>query len=184
MSPRPNSIHRRPRSDSGAARLFAWARARRGAWTAAEAGDESEISADRAKAIVRALVTAGYAEIADASRSLGGALGATPATYRLTPEGRSLAGPPTLIVDGASGNIVGVRAPGDGSGNALLRARIEASGLSTTAAAKALGLNPRTLRRILSGETPISADDPALAHAGRSLPCALDRGGRAARRQG
>jgi hypothetical protein len=51
------------------------------------------------------------------------------------------------------------------SGNALLRVALNEAGLTTHAAAEHLGLNARTLRRMISGALPIAADDPIIARA-------------------
>jgi hypothetical protein len=144
-------------------RLWDWARARRGAWTAAEAAEAAEITPRRSRAIVKALADAGLVELVDPTEPLGHRAGAAPARYRLSPEGRAHAGAPVLIVDGESGVITGVRAPADGAGNARLCAAVRDAGLSGRAAARALGVNERTLRRMLSGETPIDGDDPIMA---------------------
>lgn len=163
MPPKLGDIHRRPRSDSGVVRLWEWARGKRGSWTAAEAAEAAEIAPRRARAIIKALCDAGYIDLTAEAESIGGPDGATPAEYRFSAAARDLPGAPVLIVDGESGTITGVRAPADGDGNARLRAAVDASGLSGRAAAAALGLNERTLRRMISGETPIGRDDPALA---------------------
>lgn len=163
MPPTPGSIHRRPRHDSGAARIWAWARRQRRTWTAHEAAAACAVASRRARAIVAAMAAAGLLEqTAEVARGEGGQL--TPAGWRLSAAGRALPVPPVLIIDGETGSIVGVRVY-DGSGNAELRRLIEETGLSTRAAARALRLNSRTLRRILSGETPISRDDPVLTRA-------------------
>ncbi|HEY7302165.1 MAG TPA: hypothetical protein VH684_30090 [Xanthobacteraceae bacterium] len=114
MSPRPGSIHRRPRRDSGAARLWAWARARRGVWTARDAAAAAGLSRGRARAIVRALARAGYLDCVRESEISGPGAGQAPAEWVMSEDGRALASPPVLIVDRKSGNIVGVRASGDG----------------------------------------------------------------------
>lgn len=89
---------------------------------------------------------------------------AASATARsLTGAGRALRDPPVLIV--RDGVAVAARPSGDGRGNRLLREAISASGLSARQAARALGLNERTLRRMISGELPLAADDPAVIRA-------------------
>jgi hypothetical protein len=93
--------------------------------------------------------------------------GQEPAEWRLSAVGRALADPPILIVDSTTGQIIGVRPAGDGRGTAMLRRALEASGLSTRAAAKRLQLDPATLRRWLRGGTPIATDDPIVARAMR-----------------
>lgn len=164
MAPYRGAIHRRPRSDSGAARLWQWARTRRAPWLVAEAAEAAGITARRARAIVTALGEAGYLDCTRLSDAIGEA-----AEWRLSEAGRALAGPPILVIDGATGLVTGARAAPVGSdGNAMLQRAVRRSGLSGRAAAAALGVNDRTLRRLLCGETPIPADDPIIARA-RSL---------------
>lgn len=159
MPPYLGSIHRRPRSDSGAARLWDWAHRRRKPWSAETGADAAKISARRCREIVRALVDAGLIDIVSEATSIGE--GREAATYALSAAGRGVRSAPVMIVDAEAGRIVGVR-PGTlaAPANVRLRAAVEASGLSARAAARALGLNDRTLRRMLSGDLPIFADDP------------------------
>lgn len=163
MPPKLGDTHRRPRSDSGAVRLWAWARACRGSWTAAAAAEAAGITARRARAIVAALREAGLVAQTSAAVSLG-AEGAAPAEYRLTDEGRALAGAPIMIIE--DGAIRGVRLPAEGAGNARLVAAVAAAGISQRAAAAALGVHERTLRRMLAGETPVDDDDPVMGRLG------------------
>lgn len=53
------------------------------------------------------------------------------------------------------------------SPSAQLRLYIARSGLSVRAAAKRLGINDRTLRRMLDGALKISTDDPIIGRARR-----------------
>jgi predicted ArsR family transcriptional regulator len=111
MSPTKGSIHRKPRSDSGAARLWQWARERRGPWTCAEAAEACEISPRRCRAIVAALHAGGVLDCERESETVGG-VGNTPAEWSLSAEGRALAMAPVMVVDGRSGLITGIRAAG------------------------------------------------------------------------
>ena len=103
MSPRPGSIHTRPRADSGAARLWQWARERRGAWTTLAAMEACSISPRRCRAIVAALHAAGILE-AQATHA-----GNQAAEWELSAAGRALTAAPILIVDARAGLITGVR---------------------------------------------------------------------------
>lgn len=164
MSPIPGSIHRRPRSDSGAVRLWAWARARRRPWTCPEAAEQCRISSGRCRAIVRAMHDTGLLDQVRGSELVGG-LGQGAAEWRLSAEGRAARQPPVLVVDGERGIIVGTRPAGDGRGNALLRQAVDASGLTRPAAAARLGVHVVTLQRWLAGSPPIAADDPMIERA-------------------
>ena len=158
MPPYIGSIHRRPRSDSGAARLWAWARRKRSAWTIAAAAEAAQIEPRTARKIVAALVEEGLIDTI-VERGSAGKDGWTPAEFAMTEAGRKIDSPPILVMAGQSGVVAGVRIIRDPA-NDRLRQSIEASGLATSAAACALGLNPRTLRRMMAGELPIAADDP------------------------
>jgi hypothetical protein len=81
-----------------------------------------------------------------------------PAEWVIADAAREL-GPPILTVDGERGLIAGIR---HDAANAQLASAIEASGLSVRAAARALGADHRTLRRILAGETLIPPGHPLL----------------------
>jgi len=164
MSPTPGSIHRRPRSDSGAARLWQWARTRRGPWTTLEAAEAAELTARRTRAIVAALGDAGLLDRIKESE-LEGDAGQQAAEWEMSAAGRALAAPPVLIVDGQVGIITGVRAAANGDGTEKLRKAIARSKLSIRAAAKQLQVNETTLRRMLRGEPPIAGDDPIIARA-------------------
>lgn len=170
MAPTKGSIHRRPRSDSGAARIWDWARGKRGPWTSADAAEACEISPRRCRAIVAAMHDAGLldcereSELAQGSVGMGGQQAAE---WSLSVAGRALAAPPVLIVDRETGAITGIRAAANGDGTAKLRRHVERSGLTGRAAARALGVNDRTLRRMLAGKPAIAGDDPILARAAR-----------------
>lgn len=158
------SIHRRPRSDSGAVRLWAWARTRRGSWTCAEAAEAATITPRRAREIVRALHAAGLLDCIRETETAG-QVGQVPAEWAMSAGGRAIDGAPVLIVDGASGRITGIRAAVNGDGTDKLRRAIERSKLSTREAARQLQVNNRTLRRMMQGDPPIAADDPIIARA-------------------
>lgn len=108
MSPGKGSTHSRARSDSGAARLWQWARERRGPWTCPEAVEACAISPRRCRAIVAALYAAGVLD--QVSESEVSDRGQAPATWRLSAAGRALAAPPIMVVDWVAGLITGVRA--------------------------------------------------------------------------
>jgi len=164
MPPVPGSIHRRPRSDSTAARLWTWARTRRAPWTCADALGAIGGSARRIRGIVAALHQAGILDQISASE-LTGPGGRAPAEWVLSDVGRALAAPPILITDAAAGTITGVRAAIDGIGTEQLREAISRSGLSGVAAATALGVRASTLRDLLRGRPPLAEDDPIIARA-------------------
>jgi hypothetical protein len=109
MSPLTGSTHRAARLDSGLARLWAWARTRRGAWTCQDAVGECLLSESRCRAIVAALHQDGLLEQVSARSSLGYRTGFLPATWRMSPAGRNLDRAPIMIVDSERGIIVGLR---------------------------------------------------------------------------
>ena len=102
-----SALHLRPRRDSGAAELWQWARQRRGSWTCPDAADACGISQGRCRAIVRAMLAAGYLD--QAAKSELTSKGRMPALWRLSPTGRALDGPPVMITDQANGLIIGFR---------------------------------------------------------------------------
>lgn len=108
MAPRRGSIHQRPRRDSGAVILWRWLRSRRSAWTVGEAAEASGLSPRRSREIVAALYRAGLIDQV-AEQSLGDAGRFSPAEYRVSAAGRTAAGDPVLVVNGATGRVVGVR---------------------------------------------------------------------------
>ncbi|MCC6775657.1 MAG: hypothetical protein IT537_03315 [Hyphomicrobiales bacterium] len=163
MSPTPGTIHRRARRDSGAARLWQWARRRRSPWTCPQAAEAADITQRRAREIVAALAAAGLVDQArEAELTIDGNQAAE---WRLSEAARAVALAPVLVVDGTTGRIVGVRLTGDGSGTDRLRRAIERSGLSIRQAAIQLDIHERTLQRWLAQGAPIAADDPLIARA-------------------
>lgn len=108
MAPTKGSFHRRARRDSGAARIWAWARAKRGPWTSAEAADECAVSARRCRAILKAMSEAGILDQQKESEVSAG--GQQAAEWALSADGRALSAAPVMIVDGRTGLITGVRA--------------------------------------------------------------------------
>src|SRR5437016_4999379 len=140
MSPIPGSIHRRPRSDSGAVRLWTWARTRRRPWTCPEVAEAAAITDRRTREIVRALHEARLLDCVRESEVVG-QHGQEAAEWELSAAGRAMLAPPVLIVDGEAGRIVGIRAAVNGDGTAKLRRAVERSGLSTRAAARAMGVH-------------------------------------------
>lgn len=162
MAPYKGSIHRRARSDSGAARLWHWARTRRRPWTVDMAAAAAEISDRRARAIVRALYEADLLDCLH-ERELTDQ-GWAPAEWTVSEYGRTIGVAPVMV--SSDGIITGLRiSTTDGAGVGQLRQALERSGLSVRAAARQLGVNDRTLRRMLSGETPLTSDDPILQRA-------------------
>jgi len=115
MSPLSGSIHRKPRRDSGAARLWDWACVRDGSWTAEEAATVCSISIRHARKIVRGLHLSGWLDCTQ-SPVHGDVVGQLPALWIITDIGRRL-GPPIMVETG-TGNYIGVR-----SGAASLRGR-------------------------------------------------------------
>lgn len=109
MSPRKGTTHSAARSDSGAARLWAWARRKRRAWTADEAAAAADIHPNRCRATVKALKDAGLLVEVEARKSLGRGAGSTKPTYRLTPEAEAIDTAPILTM--RNGAIIGVRFP-------------------------------------------------------------------------
>ncbi len=162
MAPQPGSIHRTARSDSGAARLWKWARSKRSPWTTLDAADAAEIAPSRARGIVAALHAAGLVECT--TNAAPSQAGMVAAEYRLSPTGRETIDAPVMIV--SDGLLVGARFR-DEAGNVILRARVERSGLTGREVARQLGINHRTLRRMLSGEVSLMADDPVLTRVGK-----------------
>lgn len=160
MAPYKGSIHRRARSDSGAARLWHWARTRRRPWTVDMAAAAAEISDRRGRAIVRALYEADLLDCLQ-ERELTDQ-GWAPAEWTVSEYGRAVTSAPIMIAE--EGIITGLRIAAD-DGVGQLRQAVERSGLSVRAAARQLGVNDRTLRRMLSGETPLTSDDPILQRA-------------------
>lgn len=161
MPPTPGAIHRAPRSDSGAARLWQWARSRQQPWTCPEAAEACGVAAGRCRHIVAAFYQAGIVDrVAEQYRDAGGALRA--AEWTLSAAGRKLAAPPVLITD--AGRIVGVRVA-DLGGTDILRRAIERSGLGIMAAAEALQIHNATLHKILVGERLLAEDDPVIERA-------------------
>jgi hypothetical protein len=165
MSPSKGSVHRRARSDSGAVRLWDWARGRRGSWTCAAAAEAADITSRRAREIVRALHAAELVECIRETETLGGGQGQSAAEWAMSAAGRAVKGAPVLIVDGKSGRIVGVRAATDGDGAVPLRRAVERSKLPLREAARRLKVNDTTLRAMLRGDQPISADDAIIKRA-------------------
>lgn len=105
--------YRKPtaRRDSGAARLWQWARQRRSPWTADQAATANAISRRRCRMIVQALAAAGIVDCVQEYASIGGAHGWQPAEWRLTAAGRKLTAAPIMITDARAGYIVGIRKP-------------------------------------------------------------------------
>lgn len=149
-------MHRRPRHDSRLPVLWAWAIRRRGGWTTRDAALAAGYSDRRSRAIIHALVEAGYLE--QVSEGSGG----EPSEYIVAAAARKRSVPIIVV---AAGQIVGVRPTDDDGGNAILRDRLAASGLSATAFAAAIGTRPRTLQDLIDGDVSISADDPLIARA-------------------
>jgi hypothetical protein len=110
MSPRRGDIHRRARKDSGAARLWAWARGRRASWTCPDAAASCEVSPRRTRMIVAAMYEA--ALLLRVREYEMGQQGAEPAEWQMSARGRKLTAAPIMVVDGKTGLIAGVRAAG------------------------------------------------------------------------
>lgn len=163
MSPHRGSIHRQPRSDSGAVRLWQWARSRRAPWTCIDAAEAADISERRARTIITALHESGLVDCDRASEL--GHDGQQPATWMLSRAGRDLDDPPIMISNGR-GIYIGARTA-DGDGNDTLRRILERADIATRDAARKLQINSRTLRRMLDGALKISTDDPIIGRARR-----------------
>lgn len=161
MAPYRGAIHRRPRSDSGAVRIWEWARSRRGSWTISEAVETTDVSRRRCQAIVTAMHGAGLVDQVRESELSSD--GQTPAEWRLSPAGRAMQAGPIMIVDPDTGLITGCRPAPSGDGNAKLRRAVELAGMSGRGAARVLGISDRTLRQILAGQIQIAENDPLLA---------------------
>lgn len=109
MPPILGSIHRVARSDSGAARLWTWARKRKKPWSADDAASACDISRRRCRAIVAALRDAGLIEMVDERENPGHRLGETARTWQMTDASRGIESAPVMIVDRDRGVITGVR---------------------------------------------------------------------------
>ena len=98
-----------PRSDSGLARLWQWARGQRKPWSQDDAAEAASLSRSRCRAIVLAMRAAGLVEMVDDRKSLGYRQGWTAPTFRLSAIARKHATPPIMVVEGSA--IVGMRFP-------------------------------------------------------------------------
>lgn len=108
MPPYVGLRHRRPRADSGAVRIWRWARRQRGTWTVSDAADAVTVAPRTARKAIAALGEAGLLDQVDQpGQDAGGIFRA--AQWRISARGRAARGVPILTVDGATGRITGVR---------------------------------------------------------------------------
>jgi hypothetical protein len=173
MPPVPGTIHRVPRRDSGAARMWRWAAGRRKPWSTIDLGEAVGGSPRRIRAIVAGWREAGLVEeLRPAEKQPDGSQGA--ALYRVA-DAHHGAPPPVMVV--RDGSIVGAR-QGSPAAVEKLKATIAALGMSVRAAAIALDIDRRALVRMMAGETLVADDDPVmirLAALARERLAALQR---------
>jgi hypothetical protein len=159
MPPTPGTIHRRPRRDSGAARMWEWARHRRRAWSIAELAEAVGGCGDgRGREIVRAWRDAGLVDqVSERERLPDGTW--SPALYRVPTTHRDRPAPVMPRAE-AGGLLTRQGAP---EATVRLRSMLDTIGMSTSEAARALDIDRRALGLMLTGDIPIADDDPVLA---------------------